>query len=112
MLLVPEVRWSPVDARSFDVALTAHGRTVTGRVLTDARGAPIDFSTMDRFAADLADPKKLVRARWTTPIEGWREEGERPLWTRVRVVWHLDDGEYTYADFSPIPGSLEVDVPA
>ncbi len=30
MLLVPEVRWSEVDAGSFDVALTDHGRTVKG----------------------------------------------------------------------------------
>jgi predicted transcriptional regulator of viral defense system len=31
MLLVPEVRWTAVDATSFDVALTDHGRTVSAR---------------------------------------------------------------------------------
>lgn len=111
MLLRPEVRWSEVDARSFDVALTDGGRTVTARVFVDERGAPTDFSTTDRFAADLADPKKLVRTRWTTPVEGWQEIGGGcRLWTRGKAVWHMPGGEFAYADFAPVPGSLAFNV--
>jgi hypothetical protein len=110
MLLVPEVRWSTVDARSFDVALTDRGRTVTARVSIDQRGAPTDFSTTDRFAADPNDATKLVRTRWTTPIEGWQETGGHRLWTRGRAVWHMPEGEFAYADFAPVPGSFAVNV--
>jgi hypothetical protein len=88
ILLVPEVRWSPVDER----------------------GAPTDFSTTDRFAADPKDASKLVRTRWTTPIDGWQEVGGRRLWTRGRAVWHMPEGEFAYADFTPVPGSLALNV--
>ena len=50
MLLVPQVSWSAVDAGSFDVALTDHERTVSGRVFVDERGAPRDFMSALRSA--------------------------------------------------------------
>ena len=64
MLLGPATTWREVDDDSFDVTLTDAGRSVTGRVFVDKRGAPNDFSTTDRFA-DL--PDGLVRAEWRTP---------------------------------------------
>ncbi len=112
MLLAPEVRWTPVDDGSFEVALTDHGRTVTGRVSVDERGAPTDFSTTDRFAADPKNPKKTVRTRWTTPVEGWRTEGDRPLWTRARAVRHPPEGEFAYIDVTPGPDTLAFNVPS
>lgn len=110
MLLVPEVCWSPVDASSFDVALTDHGRTVAARVFVDERGAPADFSTTDRFYASPQNPKQLVRARWTTPIEGWQEIDGRSLPTRGRAVWHMPEGEFPYADFTLVPATLAFNV--
>jgi hypothetical protein len=77
MLLVPECRWSPVDAGSFDVSLTDRGQTVTARVSIDPTGAPVDFSTTDRFYAEPPDYRQLVRTRWTTPIGGWQSVGSR-----------------------------------
>jgi len=110
MLLGPDVRWSAVDASSFDVALTDHGRTVAARVFVDERGAPADFSTTDRFYANPQDPKQLVRGRWTTPIEGWQEIDGRSLPTRGRAVWHMPEGEFAYADFTLVPGALAFNV--
>jgi len=110
MLLVPEVRWSPVDDHSFDVSLTDHGRTVTARVFTDTDGMPVNFSTTDRFCADPKDPKRLVRARWTTPIEEWRSIKGRQLWTRGQAVWDTPSGKFPYADFTLIPGSVAFNV--
>lgn len=109
MLLVPEVRWSPVDSGSFDVALTDHGRTVGARVFVDDRGAPLDFSTTDRFYAP--DPRHPVRTRWTTPVEGWREVEGRRVWTRGQAVWRLPEGPFAYADFELDPAALVFNVP-
>jgi len=100
MLLVPEVSWSEVDARSFDVALTDHGRTVKARVFVDERGAPIDFETTDRFYADAKDASKVTRCRWTTPMDGFQDVGNRRLPTRGKAVWHPSEGEFAYADFA------------
>ena len=101
MLLVPEVSWTEVDATSFGVALTDHGRTVSARVFTDERGAPMDFETTDRFYAK--DPARVTRCRWTTPMEGFREIGGRMLPTRGQAVWHPAEGEFAYADFALEP---------
>jgi hypothetical protein len=111
MLLTPNVQFLPVDATTFDVTLTDHGQTVRARVFTDADGAPTDFSTTDRFAADPADPHKLTRARWTTPVDAWQEVDGRKLPTRARAIWHMPDGtELAYAELSPIAASLAFNV--
>lgn len=106
MLLVPEISWADVDESSFDVSLTDHGRTVTARVFVDENGVPKDFSTMDRFCYNADAPKQLIRARWTTPIDGWEIVDGRPLPTSGRAVWHLPRGPFAYADFRLMRESL------
>jgi len=110
MLLVPEVRWSEVDARSFDVALTDHGRTVKARVFVDERGVPIDFETTDRFYADSNDASKVTRCRWTTPIDGFQQVGDRLLPTRGQAIWHPPEGDLAYADFTLDPAAVAFNV--
>ena len=69
MLLHPAVRWlDGAGPDSFVLDFTDAGRTVRAEVWTDERGAPRNFATDDRYA-DL--PGGLVRARWSTPVEGW-----------------------------------------
>ncbi|MFH0902086.1 MAG: DUF6544 family protein [Pseudomonadota bacterium] len=110
MLLVPVVRWYEVDASSFDVELTDHGRTVKARVFIEERGAPTNFETTDRFYADPKDATKVTRCRWTTPIAGWQDVGDRRLPTRGQAVWHPPDGELAYADLAFDPATLAFNV--
>jgi len=86
------------------VSVTDVGRTVTARVLLDERGAPFDFHTEDRYA-DL--PGGPVQTAWSTPIEGWRlvEGCHRPI--RGSAVWHLSQGDFTYANLEFAPDSIE-----
>jgi len=96
-LLGSETTWSAAGPDAFNVALTYAGHTVTAQVSLDERGAPRDFSTTDRFVRDPIDPKhELVRARWTTPIDGWQMVDGRPIPTSGRAVWHLPHGDFTY----------------
>ena len=99
MLLHPAVRWSDgADPNSFVLDFTDAGRTVRAEVRTDERGAPLTFATDDRYA-DL--PGGLVRARWSTPVEGWTVRSGRPCFTRAGAVWHLPDGPFRYATLTP-----------
>jgi hypothetical protein len=95
MLLTPSRSWTEVDDRSFDLSIGDRGRTVTARVFLDETAAPCDFSTTDRFASL---PTGMLRARWTTPVEGWRVVDGRRLPQRVSVIWHLPDGPFTYGE--------------
>jgi hypothetical protein len=108
MLLVPALTWRAVDDDTFDVVLTDHGRTVTGRVSVDELGRVRAFSTGDRYCAL---PGGLVRARWTTPVERWTVSGGRPVPHGGPAIWDLPEGPYQYARGRLDPGSIEWNVP-
>jgi hypothetical protein len=111
MLLVPEVQWTGVDARSFDVALTDHGRTVQARVFVDKRGAPVDFETTDRFYSDPKNAARVTRCRWTTPLDRYRDVGDRRLPTGGRAVWHPPgEDELAYVELTFLPETLAFNV--
>jgi hypothetical protein len=92
------------------LSLTDHGHTVRARVFLDDRGAPVNFETTDRFCDDPANPKKLMRARWTTPMEGFQDVNGRQVPTKGQAVWHLPTGELPYAEFELVPESLAFNV--
>ena len=104
MLLVPAVRWAPAGDRSFVVTLDDSGHQVTARVFLDERGAPVNFSTEDRWA-DL--PGGLARMRWSTPVRGWTQVNGRWQATRGAAIWHMPEGPFCYAmfRFPPAPSA-------
>lgn len=107
MLLAHDVIWAEIGDDSFDVSLTHAGHTVTGRVLLDERGAIRDFSSTDRWA-DL--PGGMVRAEWTTPLDGWAVAAGHRLPIAGRAIWHLEDGPLTYVEGAFVPGSVTVNL--
>jgi hypothetical protein len=111
MLLGPETTWKEVDDRSFDVALTDAGRTVRARVFLGERGEMLDFSTTDRFGTDPADPREMVRARWSTPVHGYKAVDGLPFPSGGRAIWHFASGDLPYADLRFDEAELELNVP-
>jgi hypothetical protein len=107
MLLVPAVRWAPVDDRSFEVSLEDSGHQVTAQVFLDERGAPVNFSTGDRWCAL---PGGLARTRWSTPVSGWTEMDGRWRPTRGSAIWDLPDGPFCYAEFRLPPGAISYNI--
>jgi hypothetical protein len=107
MLLRPNASFAPVDDSSFDVTLVDAGQTVTARVFLGDDGRPVKFSTTDRYA-DL--PGGLVRAEWTTPIDGWQPDGDRFVLTRGSAIWQLPDGPLNYMEFRMSPGDVHYNV--
>jgi hypothetical protein len=106
MLLDPSVTWAVGDgADSFRVSFTDAGRTVAAEVLVDGGGAPRDVRTDDRWA-DL--PGGGLRARWSTPVDGWRSVEGRPRFTEAHAVWHLPGGPYAYVELTPVDVGIDV----
>jgi hypothetical protein len=108
MLLLLATSFREVDADTFDVTLHDAQREVSARVFLDARGAVTTFTTHDRYGNDPANPKEMVRARWSTPVRAWRWIGDQPVPASATATWHFDSGDFTYADFALV--SLEPDV--
>jgi Family of unknown function (DUF6544) len=107
-LLRPEVRWAEVDDNAFDVTLRDAGRSVSGRVFIDERGAPVDFASTDRFADLPGGPR---RAEWRTPISEWVGANGRLLPGRCKCVWNLPEGEFSYLEGQFDPARIAFDVP-
>ncbi len=109
LLLGPETSWQAVDGNCFDVTLRDGDLSVKARVWLDERGAPMDFSTTDRFF-DRADGQR-VQTEWRTPISGWQDVGGRRLPTSAEAVWQLPGGPFAYADFRIDPTQIAFNVP-
>jgi hypothetical protein len=112
MLLEPAVAWSEAGDEAFELTLTDAGRTVRARVHVNARGAPIDIETDDRWLEDPARKGRLIRARWTTPVDWWDTVAGRTVPTAGRAIWHLPGGSHPYAVLSVVPESLAWNIPA
>ena len=104
MLLVPSTIWTAVDDRSFDVSVTDRGLTSTARVTVGQFGAPVSFTSEDRYAAL---PGGLVRARWTTPVDRWTRVAGRALPVNGRATWTLPDGDFTYVEGAIDPTTID-----
>lgn len=99
MLLGPATTWTEIDNLSFDVSFADRATRVTARVFLDERGAPVDFSTEDRYVEDpFTAGHPLVRARWTTPVAAWTRREGRALPTGAKAVWHLPGGRFEYVE--------------
>ncbi len=110
-LLGPEVRFVEVNDKSFDVLLRDRDTAVKARVFVNEAGAPVDFSTTDRFGSDPKNPKGvMVRCEWRTPVGGWREFDGRKLPTSGSAVWRYDSGDFEYARLAPQPGQIRFNV--
>jgi len=107
-LLRDEVSWAVVDAHAFDVTLRDAGRSVSGRVFIDERGAPVDFATTDRFIDLPGGPR---RGEWRTPISEWVGANGRLLPGRCRATWNLPEGEFAYMEGRFDPDSFAFNVP-
>jgi hypothetical protein len=111
MLLIPATVWSAVDDASFDLRFTDRGNSVSARVFLDARGAPTDFHTRDRWYAPPGAQGPPVRTLWTTPVSGWQPVDGRMLFAEGRATWKFADGDLTYAELRLRPGDIAFNVP-
>lgn len=108
LLLGPETTWHEATSNAFDVSLRDGALHVSARVWIDDRGAPLDFSTTDRFF-DAPDGKRR-RTEWRTPVSGWQSAHGRMLPLRAQAVWQLPTGPFVYADFSVDPAQISFNV--
>jgi hypothetical protein len=110
MLLGPKTTWRDAGDDAFALTFEDAGLSVTAHVSIDARGAPLVFATDVRSPRD-PKPKRVRRARWSTPIPGWQEVDGRRIPTGGRAVWHLPQGDFAYAELTVQPEDIAFNVP-
>ena len=112
LLLGPETQWRDVDDHAFEVTLTDAGTTVTGRVDVDGRGAPVRFSTTDRFFVDPTDAKQPpARTPWRVEVTEWASVESRAVAIGAQAAWELPEGPYPYGEVRLEPSSVRFNAP-
>lgn len=89
------ITWTSVDDHSADVAMTDHGRTVSGRMFFDDHGRPTTFEAM-RYREVNGD---YVWLPWHTPTLEYGLRGGLNIPVRGEVFWRMPEGDLTYGDF-------------
>lgn len=95
------VRWEALDERSAKVYFTDHGRTVVAVFHYNELGEATSF-TAERFM-----DKSLEK--FEGKLGNYREYDGVKIPTQVEAVWHLLEGDYSYANFTLT--EIEYDVP-
>jgi hypothetical protein len=98
-----------LDDRHFRATVTDGDVRATAVVEVDDDGAPVLFTTTDRFA-DL--PSGPLRAEWRTPVRAWgRTADRRAVPVAASGVWSLPDGPLTYVRGGFDPATFELRPP-
>lgn len=79
---------------------------MTGHVLLDARGLPVDFRTTDRF---YDSPDGPIRREWRTPVASWDRTGPQPFPGPARATWLLPE-PFPYAEGQFLADTFRRDV--
>jgi hypothetical protein len=90
------ITWTAVDDHSADLALTDHGRTVSGRMFFDDLGRPTNFEAL-RY---MGDNDTYTLRPWFTPIEEYGIRDGLNIPVLGYVGWRLPEGELIYGDFA------------
>lgn len=97
-LIDRRMKWEELDVNNVRVTWTNEGNTVSAVLTFDPSGALVNFVSEDRSLA-LDGGKRFEKARWSTPVQEWREFNGRKLPYRAEALWKLPEGEFAYARF-------------
>ncbi len=95
------LEWTEIDETTVEVKLSDKTQSVKAKLFFEPSGKLVNFKTNDRFfdEKDEQGNVKYVRKLWSTPIDNYRKVGGYNLPHQVRAIWHLESGEFCYADF-------------
>jgi hypothetical protein len=96
-LIDKNIRWETVDSVSVKATFTNRENTVSATLHFNDLGELTNFISDDRFQS--GDGKTYVPHRWSTPIEDYREFDGRRVGAYGEAVWHMPEGDFTYARF-------------
>jgi hypothetical protein len=91
--------WETLDDHRVRGTFTHGDQTVAAELVFDDEHRLADFVSDDRLRAS-PDGKSFTPQRWSTPISGYRDLGERRVGTTGEARWHAPapEGEFAYLE--------------
>jgi len=105
-LLIDNVKWELIDEFSVRGTLIDNGIEVTGVFYFDQEGLFTHFETTDRYYYSGKNTYKKVR--FSAFVESYKMQGDLKINEKVRIVWHLPEGDYEY--YKGIVDRIELNV--
>ncbi|MBL8136557.1 MAG: hypothetical protein JNL48_08050 [Acidobacteria bacterium] len=97
-LLLPNIRWEPVDDRQARAIFTLGTNTIAATLVFDAEGHLADFWSDDRGKAEPGGTAHGLR--WSTPVHTFRRFGAVTLMATAEALWHEPAAPYAYLELT------------
>lgn len=91
-LIDKRIKWDSIDDRTAKATFTNGNTSVAANLYFDESGKLINFISEDRY-------RFYDKAKWSTPIHTYKKFGELNLPAKAYAIWHLNDREFSYAEF-------------
>lgn len=98
MSLIDErISWEEIDNLHVKGTFSNDGITVAAILTFDEEGRLINFYSEDRYSSTTG--KNYEKIPWSTPVSEYQIINGLNLVKRAEAVWHMEDGDFVYADF-------------
>ncbi|WP_125153471.1 DUF6544 family protein [Clostridium rectalis] len=97
-LIDDRITWESVSDNVVKCFIEDHNNKVSAYVHFNEEGALINVETNDRYLIDEDGLYKNVK--WSTPVKNYKEVNGIKYPTYGEGIWHLKDGDFTYAKFN------------
>jgi len=94
----PRLIWTAIDDLSAAITFTNGPFTVSARLMFNAAGELINFTSNDR--AEMGTDGNLTTRPWSTPISRYQTLSGQTLLGYGEAIWHDPAGDFTYGKFT------------
>ena len=105
-ILSPNVEWESIAEHSVRATLTDNGIVVSGIFNFDDDGLFRHFETNDRYYSIGKNAYK--KPKFSAFVDSYKNQGDLKIAEKIRVVWHLSEGDYEY--FKGVIDKIEFNV--
>lgn len=92
--VLEKVKWEKLNDNTLQATLTDNGIEVTGLFYFNEEGRLYKFETEDRYYS--LGKNKYKKVKYTGIVDSYKEQGDLRIAEKVRVMWHLQEGDYEY----------------
>lgn len=94
-LINDQITWKQINENEVSAAFTNQGITVHSTLLFNETGELVNFISDDRYY--MSTDKQMRKARWMTPVSGYRQEHGIRYPSYGEAIWIMPEGKFSYA---------------
>ena len=96
-LIDKNIQWETIDSLTVKAKFTNKGNTITATLYFNEKGELINFISYDRYLSE--DGRIYNSYKWSTPAKEYKDFNEKKVPTYLEAIWHIPEGDFTYAKF-------------